>query len=66
MDLLGTYRRILEAARHGRGVRLSADEVAAMVGDTAIRQVVDTAEEEEAEKSAAGGAPVQNLFEDWD
>ena len=32
------YRRIIAASIHGRGIRLSVDEVQAVVGDDAIRR----------------------------
>jgi urease gamma subunit len=40
--IVALYRRILRAARHGKGVRLSHDEAVRMATDSAIETLVLT------------------------
>lgn len=49
---MSPYQRIIRAARLGRGVRLSADEVAAMIMDDAIETVARN--DDEADKRRKG------------
>lgn len=48
-DVIDVYRRISQASRAGRGVRLSLEEALAVTCDGAVRQAIDTADDEKRE-----------------
>lgn len=49
-DVIAVYRRIVEASRAHRGIRLSREDVFAITCDGAVQQAIDTADDEEQEE----------------
>lgn len=47
LDVIPVYKRIEKACRLGNGIRLSWQEVCAIWHDGAVRQAVETADDEE-------------------
>ena len=47
VDVISVYKRIVESSRKGKGIRLSWEEACAVTCDGAVRQALDTAEDEE-------------------
>jgi len=46
-DVIKVYKRLAKAVLAGKGVRLSWEEVHAITCDGAVRQAIDTADEED-------------------
>ncbi len=45
-DVIEVYKRIFKAARKGKGIRLTLEEVLVITCDGAVQQAVETAEVE--------------------
>ena len=51
-DVIEVYKRISDACRKGKGLRLSWEEVSAIACDGAVQQAIDTADDEAREAEA--------------